>query len=113
MPTRRTGARGWRVLAALLDRGERGELEAEVDLLARGRVVADDLESLYATAYALFQVGGDPWCAWREQGVVVLMAAQEADGSWAPPANGSRVEATALGTLGLEVFYRYDREGRR
>ena len=68
---------------------------------------------------ALYRVGGPAWKAWSENLRGAVVGTQRTDGavccargSWDPvgPASGrfGRVGATALRTLCLEIYYRYD-----
>jgi hypothetical protein len=73
----------------------------------------------YYGTLAMFQVGGQDWERWRAQLKPAVADTQYAkvgecrEGSWdgADPwaAEGGRVYATAINTLTLEVYYRYDR----
>ena len=71
----------------------------------------------YYGSYAMFQVGGDEWEKWKKDMVNAVVENQRQDGcekgSWDPMFDpwgdsGGRVYSTALCTLCLEVFYRYD-----
>jgi hypothetical protein len=78
-----------------------------------------DMYYWYYGTVALFQVGGDHWRKWNEHlGRAVLKSQHGAGsgartGSWDPigvwGGDGGRVYATALMTMCLEVYYRYDR----
>ncbi len=79
----------------------------------------DAFHCLFGTL-ALFRVGGAPRKAWSGKLKEAVVGTQRRDGavccyrgSWDPEGLGSdrfgRVGATALGTLCLEVYYRYDR----
>ena len=84
----------------------------------------DAMRWLFSTL-ALHQVGDAPWISRTGHLRDAVVGTQRADGavcchrgSWDPIGHGAdrfgRVGATALGTLCLEVFYRYDRVfGRR
>ena len=73
----------------------------------------------YYGTLAMFQVGGVHWQRWNEAMKGAILAHQRMDptddryGSWDPVdpwgADGGRVYATAINTLSLEVYYRYDR----
>ena len=72
----------------------------------------------YYGSYALFQKGGQDWKAWKDHMIKAVVEHQRtegcAKGSWDPRCdpwgdNGGRVYSTALCTLCLEVFYRYDK----
>jgi hypothetical protein len=68
--------------------------------------------SLYGWYYitqAMFQGGGTYWEYWNKQFQMPLIKAQNADGSWSPPAGetNDKVYGTTLSCLMLEVFYRY------
>jgi len=72
----------------------------------------------YYGSYALWQVGGNAWERWQRQLVPSVVDHQRQDGdecgSWDPQVDpwgdqGGRVYATALNTLTLEVYYRYDK----
>jgi hypothetical protein len=75
-----------------------------------------NLYSWYYDTQALFNYGGIAWTSWNRRVEPMLLAAQNADGSW--PAEGSDLTAkrggkdadvyrTTLCTLMLEVYYRY------
>ena len=77
-----------------------------------------DYHYLYYGTLAMYQLGGADWTAWRDRVVKALEAGQIrkdcAAGSWDPQRdpwgdNGGRVYSTALCTLCLETFFRYDR----
>jgi len=78
-----------------------------------------DMDYWYFGTLALFQVGGRPWDKWREgiDGAIVRhqhpKGSGARSGSWDPldpwGPDGGRVYATALMTMALEVYYRYDR----
>ena len=72
----------------------------------------------YYGSYAMYQLGGRNWDAWKTAVEDALVKNQSKNGcekgSWDPAIdpwgnNGGRVYATALNTLCLEVVYRYDR----
>jgi len=71
----------------------------------------------YYGSFAMFQMAGRDWQIWKNAMEKALVEHQERDGcargSWNPRFDpwgddGGRVYATALNTLCLEVFYRYD-----
>jgi Squalene-hopene cyclase C-terminal domain len=79
-----------------------------------------DMYYWYYATLALFQVGGAPWKAWDGAMSTSIVANQRKDGvycgfkgSWDPVdpwgSDGGRVYSTALLTMCLEVYYRYDR----
>jgi hypothetical protein len=72
----------------------------------------------YYGSYALFQLGGRDWERWSHAMEDTVVSHQRTDGdelgSWDPQPdpwgdNGGRVYSTAINTLCLEVYYRYDR----
>jgi hypothetical protein len=74
----------------------------------------------YWGTLAMFQVGGEVWGKWNEalkEAVVEhqhLAGSGARAGSWDPVGpwgvqDGGRVYSTALMTLCLEIYYRYDR----
>jgi len=72
----------------------------------------------YYGSYAMFQIGGRSWDNWSRamENTVVSHQRTSGDelGSWDPQVdpwgdNGGRVYATAINTLCLEVYYRYDK----
>lgn len=102
--------------------GQREIIERGADLIAAlpptweqpGR---RDFYFWYYGAYALYQLGGPRWRAWERAIEDTLMTHQhregERAGSWDPQGDpwghaGGRVYTTALNTLTLEVYYRYD-----
>lgn len=74
----------------------------------------------YYGSYAMFQLGGKYWNKWKDAMIKAVVDNQITDeknknelGSWDPQVDpwgdsGGRVYSTALCTLCLEVFYRYD-----
>jgi hypothetical protein len=78
-----------------------------------------DMYYWYWGSLALFQVGGTHWRKWNDAMVGTVVKHQHAAGSgsrtgswdpidpWGP--DGGRVYSTALMTMCLEVYYRYDR----
>jgi len=76
-----------------------------------------DMYYWHCGTLAAFQVGGDLWPEWNAALKEALVRHQRADGdergSWDPVdpwgAEGGRVYATALMTLSLEVYYRYEK----
>jgi len=75
-----------------------------------------NLYSWYYDTQAIFNYGGIAWTSWNRRVEPMLLAAQNANGSW--PAEGSNLTAkrggkdadvyrTTLCTLMLEVYYRY------
>ena len=74
----------------------------------------------YWGSLAMFQVGGKYWRAWNKEMKGAIVKNQHPKGSgartgsWDPigiwgRAYGGRVFSTALMTMSLEVYYRYDR----
>lgn len=76
----------------------------------------------YWGTLAMFQLGGESWAKWNEALKEAVVKHQHLEGSgaragsWDPAgpwgADGGRVYSTALMTLCLEVYYRYDRMHR-
>ena len=71
----------------------------------------------YYGSYAMFQMGGNDWKVWKDAMIKAIVDNQRTEdcekGSWEPQRDpwgdsGGRVYSTALCTLCLEVFYRYD-----
>jgi hypothetical protein len=71
----------------------------------------------YYGSYAMFQMGGRQWERWKNRMVDAVVEHQRTEGcergSWDPRVDpwgdlGGRIYSTALCTLCLEVFYRYD-----
>lgn len=100
------------------------ELRAGADLLRKQLPLWDEDEGTidyyywYYGSYAMFQMAGQDWDKWQGKmlDAVVKTQRQEGDekGSWDPQFDpwghrGGRVYATAIMTLCLEVYYRYDR----
>lgn len=75
-----------------------------------------DLYYWYYASYAMFQLGGSRWRQWRKHMDRALAGSQQKRGhlrgSWDPSCAwghaGGRVYATALCTLCLQVYYRYN-----
>ncbi len=72
----------------------------------------------YYATLALYQHGGEPWERWNLRGRDAIIALQQTAGhragSWDPDQSeygdkGGRIYCTALATLTLEVYYRYQR----
>ncbi|MFH0946442.1 MAG: prenyltransferase/squalene oxidase repeat-containing protein [Planctomycetota bacterium] len=72
----------------------------------------------YYGSYAMFQLGGKDWEKWQARMLDTVIKTQRQDGdeigSWDPQFDpwghrGGRVYSTAIMTLCLEVYYRYDR----
>ncbi|MHC4662360.1 MAG: HEAT repeat domain-containing protein [Planctomycetota bacterium] len=80
---------------------------------------ASYLPDMYFSTYALFQFGGEPWKKWLDNHVTRFAARQKyfgcEDGSFdASTGSGpfsDRASATALGSLTLEICFRYLRAG--
>lgn len=80
------------------------------DLLGR-----DDFYTWYYTALCLAQLQNDSWASWNQKMQSRLLSLQNKEGdlkgSWDPKDKhsrlGGRVYTTVLGTLTLEVYYRY------
>jgi hypothetical protein len=89
----------------------------------RNRVRAGHAEfyTLYNATLAMYQSGGENWDRWngavRDEVVAIQAKGSGCErGSWDPRATmggreGGRIYSTALGTLMLEVYYRFSREG--
>ena len=98
-------------------------LKAGAELLSKRPPVFDtsrgmiDMYYWYFGTLAMFQVGGDQWKQWNARMEDVAVKAQRTDGnfsgSWDPAdawgEDGGRVYSTAMMTMCLEVYYRYDR----
>ena len=72
----------------------------------------------YYGSYAMFQIGGKSWDNWSRSMETTVVSKQRTSGdetgSWDPQVdpwgdNGGRVYSTAINTLCLEVYYRYDK----
>jgi hypothetical protein len=76
-----------------------------------------DMYYWYYATLSMFQVGGSQWTAWNAKLQPAVIKTQRQDGnyagSWDPidpwGEDGGRVYSTALMTLCMEVYYRYDR----
>jgi len=77
-----------------------------------------DMYYWYYGSYAMYQMGGKDWDIWEAKMTDAVVKRQRQDGdeagSWDPAFDpwghqGGRVYSTAIMTLCLEVFYRYDR----
>ena len=73
-----------------------------------------DWHYTYLTNLTMFQTGGDSWRTWNDNLKGIMSAHQSREeknkGMWAPVGTlkgRSKVISTALGTLYLEVYYRY------
>ena len=71
----------------------------------------------YYASFAMYQLGGKDWNVWKTAMEKAIVENQRSEGcergSWDPQKdpwgnNGGRAYSTALNTLCLEVFYRYD-----
>jgi hypothetical protein len=81
-----------------------------------------DMYYWYLGTLAMFQVGGNAWRKWGENVDQAIVERQHRGeganaGSWDPAGawgpTGGRVYSTALMTMCLEVFYRYDKAVKR
>jgi len=72
----------------------------------------------YYGSYAMWQMSGRYWNNWQKKMLDAVVKTQRSDGdekgSWDPQVDpwgdtGGRIYATALNTLTLEVYYRYDK----
>lgn len=73
----------------------------------------------YYGSLAMFQVGGRHWDAWRKAMAPAILETQRRDaadcryGSWDPVdpwgPEGGRVYSTALNTMDLQVYFRYEK----
>ncbi len=72
----------------------------------------------YYGSYAMYQIGGSEWDKWQQKMLDAVVKSQRQEGceqgSWDPQydpwgARGGRVYSTAIMTLCMEVYYRYDR----
>ncbi len=72
----------------------------------------------YYASYAMYQMSGKYWKEWQDKMLDAVVRSQRTDGdekgSWDPQVDpwgdaGGRVYSTAINTLCLEVFYRYDK----
>ena len=81
-----------------------------------------DMYYWYLGTLAMFQVGGDAWRKWSANVDEAIVERQHRGagakaGSWDPVGawgtEGGRVYSTALMTMCLEVFYRYDKAVKR
>ena len=98
-------------------------MSKQADLLAKLPPVWEpdahgcDMYAWYYATYAMFQMGGRHWKAWKKSLGPAIAESQRTDGhlegSWDPAGpwgySGGRVYATALMTLCLEVEQRYTR----
>ena len=99
-------------------------LRSGADLLRKQLPLWDEKEGTidfyywYYGSYAMFQLGGKDWEKWQTRMLDAVIKTQRQDGdeagSWDPQFDpwghrGGRVYSTAIMTLCLEVFYRYDR----
>jgi hypothetical protein len=106
----------------LLGNGKDPRIKAALDYLREQRVEWDKTEGdyvLYGWYYitqAMFQGGGAYWEYWNREIRDTLIKKQRSDGRWMPPSNSTMetrelaatpAYSTALGTLILEVYYRY------
>lgn len=99
-------------------------LRAGADLLRKQLPLFDaaagtvDYYYWYYGSYAMWQMGGRDWDVWQTKMLDAVVQTQRHDGdekgSWDPQFDpwghrGGRVYSTAIMTLCLEVYYRYDR----
>jgi hypothetical protein len=99
-------------------------LRGGADLLRKRLPLWDEKEGTidyyywYYGSYAMYQMGGQDWTVWEGKMKAAIIDTQRTDGdevgSWDPQFDpwgrrGGRVYSTAIMTLCLEVFYRYDR----
>ena len=80
-------------------------------LRATPTLVNENFYYWYYGTLAMYQYGGEPWQQWNERLREILVSQQQPDGRWnagaAWGAYGGDLYSTALGTLCLEVYYRY------
>ena len=79
--------------------------------------------TLYNATLAMYQAGGEDWDRWNNAIRDAVVAIQVKGtgcrrGSWDPRGSthgptGGRIYNTALGTLTLEVYYRFTREAEK
>lgn len=106
------------------DSGTSPALRGGADLLRKQLPTWDekagtiDFYYWYYGSYAMYQMAGRDWDAWQPRMLAAVVKTQRDDGcekgSWDPQFDpwghrGGRVYATAIMTLCLEVYYRYDR----
>ncbi|MFG0320601.1 MAG: hypothetical protein ACF8XB_25235 [Planctomycetota bacterium JB042] len=99
-------------------------MRAGADLLRKQLPLFDPAEGTidyyywYYGSYAMWQMGGRDWDTWQRKMLDAVVETQRHDsderGSWDPQFDpwghrGGRVYATAIMTLCLEVYFRYDR----
>ncbi len=99
-------------------------LRGGADLLRKQLPLWDEKEGTidyyywYYGSYCMFQMAGADWDKWQERMLDAVVKTQRTDGcekgSWDPQFDpwghrGGRVYSTAIMTLCLEVYYRYDR----
>jgi len=99
-------------------------LRGGADLLRKQLPLWDEQEGTidyyywYYGSYAMFQLAGRDWDRWQSRMLDAVVRTQRQDGdesgSWDPQYDpfghrGGRVYSTAIMTLCLEVYYRYDR----
>jgi Prenyltransferase and squalene oxidase repeat len=69
--------------------------------------------TVYYCSQGMYQLGGDYWDSWRERVEPLLLAHQNADGSWPAPPNETHEHqagpayTTAMAVLALSVEFRY------
>jgi hypothetical protein len=76
-----------------------------------------DMYYWYYGTLAMFQMGGQEWNQWNAKMVDAIVKTQRTDGNFAGSwdnvdawgDDGGRVYATAVMTMCLQVYYRYDR----
>jgi hypothetical protein len=64
----------------------------------------------YHATLAMYRMGGKDWETWNKAMVKTLVASQDASGAWPVDRwtkEGGKIYATALATMCLEVYYRY------
>jgi hypothetical protein len=98
-------------------------LKAGAELLSKRLPIWDDktgkidMYYWYYGTLSMFQMGGDAWEQWNRKMLDAIIKTQRNDGnfkgSWDPidpwGEDGGRVYSTAVMTMCLEVYYRYDR----
>ncbi len=80
------------------------------------RTLNNSIYYWYHGTLALFLIGGEPWDKWnaelRDMLILHQVKSGEAKGSWPPDSKwgsgGGRIYSTAINTLNLEIYYRYD-----
>ncbi|MHC4449949.1 MAG: vWA domain-containing protein [Planctomycetota bacterium] len=98
-------------LLRIVHKGDQARIVNGASLLVKSppsRKAIDELYWLFGTL-ASYQRGGRDWKAWNTAMRDAIFKTTRPDGSWAASSKQTRLTATALNALSLQVYHRYER----